>query len=298
MALDLPPEEIITSRCRCVCVSYASNMIMKGKRNTGASSAKRGASRDNRQGAALASDHRSVADSAAKTLNASVISVKEEQNYKALIKEESDIWKLQSDVQFKSEDELALESLLKSEDSFDAFASDTMDSNESNMSSSSYNCRNSGKNNDLSNQFAPSPAPPNQIISDDLLVTLTVRELNRHLKMSGLSKAEMIKMKQRRRTLKNRGYAASCRNKRLEQKGSILDLIISTFNWFIVTGDLESEKVSAVQVVRHIGELITKTQSEIRDLKEKFESLQQYALQRQLELPPDLQQFVDCGQLV
>lgn len=56
-------------------------------------------------------------------------------------------------------------------------------------------------------------------ITDDLLVTLTVRELNRQLKMSGMSKSEMIKMKQRRRTLKNRGYAASCRNKRLEQKG-------------------------------------------------------------------------------
>lgn len=57
------------------------------------------------------------------------------------------------------------------------------------------------------------------VITDDLLVTLSVRELNRQLKMSGMSKADMVKMKQRRRTLKNRGYAASCRNKRLEQKG-------------------------------------------------------------------------------
>lgn len=113
---------------------------------------------------------------------------------------------------------------IKSEFSLDDFSSssfDTMDSNSSSKSSySSSSSRNSSKSaaeshhNDLYGS-----APANQIISDDLLVTLTVRELNRHLKMSGLSKSEMIKMKQRRRTLKNRGYAASCRNKRLEQKG-------------------------------------------------------------------------------
>lgn len=72
-------------------------------------------------------------------------------------------------------------------------------------------------------------------ITDDLLVTLTVRELNRQLKMSGMSKSEMIKMKQRRRTLKNRGYAASCRNKRLEQKGKRCEnsYELQTINFFL-----------------------------------------------------------------
>ncbi|ESO89000.1 hypothetical protein LOTGIDRAFT_78291, partial [Lottia gigantea] len=53
-------------------------------------------------------------------------------------------------------------------------------------------------------------------ISDDELINLTVKELNRLLK--GLTRDQVVKLKQRRRTLKNRGYAANCREKRLSQK--------------------------------------------------------------------------------
>merc|ERR1711934_1275731 len=66
-----------------------------------------------------------------------------------------------------------------------------------------------------------SPVKINCGVSDEELVALSVRDLNRHLKIRGLTREEITLMKQRRRTLKNRGYAASCRIKRLEQKDEL-----------------------------------------------------------------------------
>lgn len=109
-------------------------------------------------------------------------------------------------------------------------------------------------------------------ISDEELVTISVRDLNRQLKLRGLSRDEIVRMKQRRRTLKNRGYAASCRIKRLEQKD-----------------ELETEKTQEWRDMEVMQQELNCLREEMSGIRNRYEALKQFALRNKIPIPPELE---------
>ena len=99
-----------------------------------------------------------------------------------------------------------------------------------------------------------------------------MRELNRTLKLRGLTRDDIVRMKQRRRTLKNRGYAASCRIKRIEQKD-----------------DLETKRSHERQDVVTMQDNNSKIHDEIDAWRGKYEALKKFAISKKIPLPPEFE---------
>jgi len=96
-------------------------------------------------------------------------------------------------------------------------------------------------------------------ISDEALLNLSVKDLNKLLK--SLASEDRNKLKKRRRILKNRGYAANCRTKRMSQKEI-----------------LQYKKEQLESDIRHKEHTNEMLRLKLNTIKDRYSDLQTYAI--------------------
>lgn len=72
--------------------------------------------------------------------------------------------------------------------------------------------------------------------------------------------------------MKNRGYAASCRIKRIEQKD-----------------ELETEKTQEWRDMETMQEEINRMNDDVNSMRARYEALKKFAILNKIVIPPDLE---------
>jgi len=101
----------------------------------------------------------------------------------------------------------------------------------------------------------------------DLSDTMEHVSDNKMLKERGIAKELSVRLKQRRRTLKNRNYASSCREKKDEE-------IMS----------LEKLKGEEIDEVTKMEDENTRIQDEIKQMETKYQMILEFAREQNLEV--------------
>ncbi|TRY75087.1 hypothetical protein TCAL_10802 [Tigriopus californicus] len=107
------------------------------------------------------------------------------------------------------------------------------------------------------------------IMTDEELASLNIKDLNRKLKEKGLSKSIIEKLKQRRRTLKNRKYATDCREKK--------DVEVHHLE-----GSKESEETELSMLENDNKTL----RNQVKELKQEYARSLEFARKNNIELKP------------
>jgi len=103
-------------------------------------------------------------------------------------------------------------------------------------------------------------AEASKVICDEELINIEIKELNKKIKDKGVSKDLANRLKQRRRTLKNRNYATSCREKK--------DAEISS---------LEVERNRELEELRNLEQNNQKIRERVRTMTRQYQRIVRFA---------------------